>query len=459
MNASRLKTLVLIIWGGILVLGTGLTLWALTSSGVRASLGGGGFPPGSASQSGGGAPAPDTFPPTSTPTPPARIVYLPSATARPGTSTPITPTGTPITPLPIAQFFVTLSADYDPLTGLKPASSEILNRRPISVKITTFPRGVRAYQSGLTRADLVYEYYIEDGLTRFIAVFYGQDAERAGPVRSGRYFDEHIMRMYHAALVFANADERVETHLVESDLKSLLFVPRPDNCPPLCRDETIEGYNNVFVDTAGVGPKLTNNNRQSVRATLFGPVLYPLAEQKITRIYTHYSVYSYGYWEYDESHHLYWRFSDAQDASSLAVNEVYQPHIDNLTGAQVSAQNVVVLVVPHNFNNEFDRADQVFNIQLTGSGDAYIFREGRMLQGKWLRDLVDQPIRLVDPAGSPLALQQGVTFYQVVNLESTIEQNGDNMEFFFFIPPREVTPTPTPQGFVPSPTPTKMKKK
>ncbi len=148
-----------------------------------------------------------------------QVIYLPSATARPVSPTPVTPTATPFPTLSIARFYPV--PDGNPLTGL-PADPTLLERRPVAVKISTFPRGVRAYQSGLSLADVAYEYYIEDGLTRFAAVFYGQNAFRAGPVRSGRYFDEHILRMYQAVLVFANADERVETYLInQADLASV----------------------------------------------------------------------------------------------------------------------------------------------------------------------------------------------------------------------------------------------
>jgi len=398
-------------------------------------------------------PTQPTLTPSRTPTPPRQVIYLPSATARPVTQNPITPTTTPFTPLPANRSYPEKGGN--PLTGLA-ADTEKLNRRPIAVKISTFPRGVRAYQSGLSMADVAYEYYIEDGLTRFIAVFYGQDANRAGPVRSGRYFDEHVMRMYRSVLVFANADERVETHLIDQiELRPLLFVLRPDNCPPMCRDTGIPGYNNVFVDTSGVGAKITDNTRQELRETFFGPLFFPATFPVATKIYTHYSRFSYGYWEYDPVRQLYLRYSDAKDAESFTIGEEYQPHIDQLNGQQISAQNIVVLVVPHIFNNEFDREDQVFNIQLLGSGTAYIFREGRMILGAWLRDSLNQPIQLVDKDRNPLPLQPGVTFYQVINPQSSFRQNGETVEFLFSIPPRVVTLTPTPRDFKPSPTPKK----
>ena len=59
---------------------------------------------------------------------------------------------------------------------------------------------------GLSLVDVAFEYYIEWGDLRFIGVFYGHDASQVGPVWSGRYFDEHVLRMYHAYYVFNNAD-------------------------------------------------------------------------------------------------------------------------------------------------------------------------------------------------------------------------------------------------------------
>ena len=455
MNASRLKTLVLVIWGIIIVLCGVVSIWAFTSPDILAGLGMNEKGPSARAIPNIATPSPIALPPT--PRNPG-VVYLPSATARFATEIPTTPTPTFGSTLAIVQYSVTLPADFDPLTGLKPANPDILNRRPIAVKISSFPRSlVRPVQTGLSRADVAYEYFIgDDHLTRFIAVFYSQDAERAGPVRSGRFFDEHIMRMYHASLVYGYADKRVETYLEESDLKPLLFLERPDTCPPLCAVEGVDAEVRLFVNTAGVGAKLTDNSHQNLRAALFAPILYPLALPGINRIYTHYSIYSYNYWEYDPEQQVYKRFSDASDATSFAQGEVYTPHIDNLTGAQVTADNVIVLLVPHLFHNEFDRADLMIDISLKGSGDAYLFRDGRMIKATWVRDQVNQPIQLVDSEGKPVPMKAGVTFYQVIDPESTIKQNDTSIEFFFSIPPLTVTTTASPWGYM---TPTRTPKK
>jgi hypothetical protein len=174
----------------------------------------------------------------------------------------------------------------------------------------------------------------------------------------------------------------------------------------------------------------------------------------VNEITVRYSIYSYHSWRYDPASRTYARFSDAVDAESVAA-EVYQPHIDILNGEQIHAANVVVLVVPHNFKTEFDREDQVFDIQLVNEGEAYVFREGRATSAIWQRDALDQPIRLLDPNRGLLALSPGNTFYIVINPESSLEQGEQSVRFSYSIPARRATPTATPPGFIPSPTPKK----
>ncbi|MGC1376366.1 MAG: DUF3048 domain-containing protein [Anaerolineales bacterium] len=437
MSTSHLKLYLIIIWAMVAaVLLVGLALWGLTNLPTA--------------QPASETPTPTLSPsPTVPPTPAlAPTIMIIRATPRPGGAIELPPTWTPITPQ--AMFDASEAPPgVDPLTGLKVDDPSRLERRPIAVKVSNFPRSLRPYQSGLTKADVVYEYYIEDGLSRFIAVYYGQDAERAGPVRSGRYFDENIMRMYHSALVFADADDRVRSYLLgKADLRNLLFLPRDDNCPPLCRDKTIPstaggGYNNVFVNTAGVGAFI-NNAKQKLRPTFFNTLFHLIPTAPVSRVYTRYSAYSYNYWEYDETQKKYLRYSDANDALN-GQGEVYAPHIDQLTNQQLAADNVVVLVVPHLFKNGFDRADQLFDIQMIGSGEAYAFIDGQMYQVLWKRDQLDQPIQLVDAGNNPLSLKPGETYYEVIDPESSARLDGVTMTFIFSIPPRVLTATPRPR--------------
>ncbi len=117
-------------------------------------------------------------PPTITPLP------LPSATPSPAQSyIYLTPT-----PGYLDEGFgpVDFPVDINPLTGLS-TEPTLLDRRPMLIKISNLPRDVRP-QFGLSWADIVYEYYTEEGTTRFIAIYYSQDAEQVRLY--GRYCKE-----------------------------------------------------------------------------------------------------------------------------------------------------------------------------------------------------------------------------------------------------------------------------
>ena len=78
-----------------------------------------------------------------------------------------------------------------PLTGL-PAPGGIVPQRPaMAVKIDNYPAA--RPQSGIDKADVVFEEPVEGGITRFAAVFQCQDAPLIGPVRSARNIDIGIL--------------------------------------------------------------------------------------------------------------------------------------------------------------------------------------------------------------------------------------------------------------------------
>jgi hypothetical protein len=361
------------------------------------------------------------------------------------------PTFTPLPPTPTERVILpelmpvgvnvpafTLPKDLNPLTGLPPSDPALMERRPLAIKVANYPRYNRP-QSGLTLADNVYEYYIEGGLTRFIAVFYGNNSEWVGPVRSGRYFDEHIQRMYHAYLVFKFADPRVESHLeMTSDVAPFLVVPSIGSCPPfkLKPDRDVEAYNNSFFNILlwedCVAKNGLENDRQMIRNGFFSEMT-PLSELQGTRMYTYYSADSYNYWEYDSETKQYIRYQELSDNRN-GKPESYDMLTDSVTGEAVHAANVVFMLVHHNFSNTFDAEDEVYQIDLTDSGEAYVFRDGVGIPARWIRTNKDQPLLLTTVGGAPIYLRPGITFYEVLGAASYVDQDAGEWNFHHSTP-------------------------
>ena len=347
------------------------------------------------------------------------------------------PTSTPL-PLPTLSNITpyTLPEGINPLTGLPPADPNLLNRRPIASKIALYPRYIRPV-SGMMLADVVFEYYIEGGLTRLIAVFYGNDAEKIGPVRSGRFFDEHIARMYQSYLVFKYADPRVFNHLKETDLHDFLVVPGNSACPPfLIGKQERDTYNNIFFNTTKFADCLAKQNKDNTRPDLragYFSTTQPFTAEPALDIFTRYSVDDYHYWKYNPYAHKYYRYQESSDLRN-GKNPNYAPLIDALITQQVSADNIVFLFVPYTFADQFQEEDEVYHIDLIGSGKGYLARDGNMFPLYWRRIATDQPLLLTDPNGMPLSLKQGNTFYEVLGKSSQFLQEEARWYFQFETP-------------------------
>jgi hypothetical protein len=118
--------------------------------------------------------------------------------------------------------------DINPFTGLKVADPAILDRRPVMVKVTNFPPSGRP-QYGLSLADLVFEFYIGEGMNRFSAVYYGEKPEKVGPVRSARLADIQLASMYQTIFAYASADARVRVDLL-NHLDGLAISVKDSTC-------------------------------------------------------------------------------------------------------------------------------------------------------------------------------------------------------------------------------------
>jgi len=327
-------------------------------------------------------------------------------------------------------------ADVNPLTGLPPDDASLLERRPIAIKVTNFPRSVRP-QWGLSLADHVYEYYIADEMTRFVGIFYGKDASRVGPVRSARLFDERLMRMYKAIFVFGWADDPVLEFLTAPDIRPFLVVERAKNCPPLCRIGPKGAYNNLFADTSQIDSYLqerrSNNDPQNLTGFRFEAAI-PRSGHAALSFSVRYSPVSYHRWDYDASQGRYLRFQDTADDFGQGAG--YAPLTDSLTNAQISAANIVVLLVPHTYYLRYSKTD-IIDQTFEGEGYGYAMRDGKLYPLTWSRAAEDEMVRLALPNGQAYPLKPGNTWFEVLSDLSTLEPQGTAGWHFEFVLPKD----------------------
>ena len=372
---------------------------------------------------------PTRVPPTDTQTPSATPTQVPPTETPTAT---LSPTPSPTPDYPAEGYGPTGFPDeINPLTGLPVDDESLLERRPLAIKIQLFPRSQR-YPWGVSLADVVYDYYQNAGITRLTTIFLGQDAEQVGPIRSARVFDSEIVAMHNAIFGFGGADPTITNILYTRIPFSQLVNGVASNCPPMCRIDP-NGFNYLVTDTAELSDFITNNGLDNSRQNLDGwtfnyqlPQDGEIAEQ----VFVRHSIGAYTRWDYDMESGRYLRFQDTVEDDQNGANEEYEPFVDQLTDEQVSASNVVVVLVPHNYLRQ--PPGEIIEILLNGSGTAYAFRDGRVFEVQWNRPPDGSAFYLTDADGERFPLKPGNTWVEVVGQFSEVSQPEDNAWRFVF---------------------------
>lgn len=297
----------------------------------------------------------------------------------------------------------------------------LLERRPLAVKIQMFPRGQRP-PWGISLADIVFDYYQNFGLTRFHAIFYGQNAETVGPIRSARLLDLQLVNMYKTIFAFGSAEQRTYSKLFGAEFAPRLVVEGLAKCPPMCRVEP-NSYNYLVTNTADLETYAEQQGVDNVRQNLDGmsfAAIPPANGQGGQQLFVRHSISAYNNWSYDPASGRYLRFQDTQEAYDLQ-SETYEPLIDRLNGQQIAADNVVVLIAIHKYAfGSQPGLNEVIDITLSGSGPAYAFRDGQAYQVTWNRPSTEAALFLTFPDGTQFPLKPGNTWFEVVGKSSKI---------------------------------------
>ena len=284
-----------------------------------------------------------------------------------------------------------------PLTGAPLASAdEIPNRPALAVKMPNNPQALP--QTGLNEADIVFEEIINDGITRFAAVFHSQGSDPVGPIRSGRAQDVDILSNLNSPLfAWSGGNPGVTKVINNSSLTSLSYVGGYANAY-YRRDGRGGAPHNLFSSTETLWD-LTPDEFQ-VPAQIF-PYLLPgeTAEGDSASIVEIEMDSILARWDYDETTNRYLR------------SEYGEPHMSELTG-QVWADNVVVMLVEYRQSPIDSKSPEAVTV---GSGQVLVFTDGVVRVGAWQRSSNTDSWNLYtdETLSEPLGLSDGRTWVEL----------------------------------------------
>jgi hypothetical protein len=318
----------------------------------------------------------------------------------------VPPTATP-TPTPEP----TVNPNVNPLTGLVVDDPTLLHRRVLAVRVGN--DAVIRPQDGLGAADLVYEEIMEGWtMTRFTAIYLGGNAERVRPIRSARLSSLAIAPQFNAVLVHSGASDKIRWLISQTkDFTDLdqYFYDEPYSILP--------GYDwrgRMYTSVARVHEYLLGrglNSEESVTGNVFASAAPKGDAAASIQI------------PYPRTCDVKWNYDATLGAYLRAVAGA--PHLDGLTGAQLRAENVIVLYADHLKTDivEDSLGSTAIDIVLTGSGRAQLFRDGVAVECTWRRPDDGGLIQYYDATGALAPLKPGLTWIELVPPEYEIVSN------------------------------------
>lgn len=303
--------------------------------------------------------------------------------------------------------------DVNPLTGLSVEDPSKLSRRPILIKVSNYPASLRPH-SGLSYADIVFSYFIGEGMTRYLALFYGQDVKQVGPMRSGRLIDPQIVNLYGGFLGMVGADKTVWTEIAKA-LPGRFLTEMPINCPALCNN----GYGTAFANTEAFTERVRELGLDDERPDLSGMKFdeaVPKGGVGAEKFWLYISYYNQVQWEYQPERGVYLRF---QEEAQVDGTVELMPMTDRLTGEQLAFKNIVVLFAWHNIIKPELIGIEVQSVE---GGRALLFRDGQVFEVNYTASTPSTPLRFFDSDGDLIAFKPGNTWIEIVGLGTTVDE-------------------------------------
>lgn len=253
-------------------------------------------------------------------------------------------------------------------------------------------------QIGLDKADMVYEMLAEGGITRFMAIFYGEAASKIGPVRSARYYFAQLARGYDSPLAHAGGSTEALELILQLKLKDLDEIYNSGGY--FWRDSKRKMPHNLYTSTE----QLVKGAKAKGYALVVPPV-YPAgsAGQGLAHgddLYLDYSAGTYKYrvlWHYNGEYY------------ERSINDAPHKMED---GTPLKADNIIVMTAPT--KDIIKNNILLSEIDIIGKGDIRYFQDGKMSKGTWNKSAAKSELSFHDENGDRIKLKPGKTWVQVI---------------------------------------------
>lgn len=325
-----------------------------------------------------------------------------------------------------------------PLNGTlysKQQSQWWVQHRPLGVMIENH-QDARP-QSGLSYADVVYEAVAEGGITRFLALFYCQDAPEVGPVRSARTYFLDFLSEYgdyplYAHVGGANASGEADAlgqlqqygwagynDLNQFSIGFPVFWRDYDRLGhTVATEHTMYSTTTKLWDYAKKDRNLSNVGKDGKSwDTNFVPYTFKddaAAADRPASQTVHLAL-----WVSDPAYFIDWNYD--KKANMYLRKNGGQSHVDRDTNKQLTAKTIVVLKMAESHANDGYENNVHLLYQNKESGKAIVFMDGKQISATWRKNSRTSRTQILDNYGKQIPLNRGLIWFTVLPLDGVLD--------------------------------------
>ena len=300
----------------------------------------------------------------------------------------------------------------NPLTGTKTMDKSALKLKPVAIMInnvsTAWP-----VQASLSKADVVYETYVEGGITRLLAVFKDirtVGSQKIGSLRSGRYSYVDLALGHGAQFVHAGLDEdyclphirEVGTTTVDLNTDgSRSNVVGGNSCAErisngLSWEHTLytTGKDLYKKLKSSVGLKLSNEQENWMNFVEEGKEYTPDGGKAENVVIPFSGSYCTAEFKYDKEDETYYKYRNGTIQGDYGDKD-----------AKINFENVLAL-----YSDVTYFPDNKHVKTHLESGTGYYISRGGYKEIKWSKGAASEPLKITDSEGNEIDYNSGRTY-------------------------------------------------
>lgn len=293
-----------------------------------------------------------------------------------------------------------------PLTGMK--TNEEVTDRIISVMVNNHSKA--RPQSGLSKADIVFEILAEGNTTRFLALYQSEQPEVVGPVRSARQYYFDLASNYDALYVYHGAAKFVDEMILSRGIENLNGATYDNDENLFKREAFRKAPHNSYLQFAAVYPVAEEKGYDIIHTYESLPFLDE--DEAVEGDDTAHVVVAYPgrssqnvvEYKYDAASELYTRYE----------NQIKTVELD--TEEAIAVDNVFIIETHHEVIDKEGRR----SVDLESGGEAYLIQKGIVKKVKWENE---QGRIIPTKDGKPVGFVPGKTWINIIPTNPGIEQS------------------------------------